>query len=139
MAAGYNPNVACWSPYHGGMYAVVESVCRAAALGADPSKLRLSMQEYFPKLHDSKHWGQPLSALLGAYEACCELGLPAIGGKDSMSGTFMDLEVPPSLISFAVASWMVGTRFPMNSKKPVIPWYSCLLAVMNMKSLITTP
>lgn len=102
MAAGYNPNVACWSPYHGGMYAVVESVCRAAALGANPSKLRLSMQEYFPKLHDSKHWGQPLSALLGAYEACCELGLPAIGGKDSMSGTFMDLEVPPSLISFAV-------------------------------------
>ena len=102
MAAGYNPNVACWSPYHGGMYAVVESVCRAAALGADPSKLRLSMQEYFPKLHDSKHWGQPLSALLGAYEACCELGLPAIGGKDSMSGTFMDLEAPPSLISFAV-------------------------------------
>lgn len=102
MAAGYKPNVACWSPYHGGMYAVVESVCRAAALGADPSKLRLSMQEYFPKLHDSKHWGQPLSALLGAYEACCELGLPAIGGKDSMSGTFMDLEVPPSLISFAV-------------------------------------
>lgn len=102
MAAGYNPNVACWSPYHGGMYAVVESVCRAAALGADPSKLRLSMQEYFPKLYDSKHWGQPLSALLGAYEACCELGLPAIGGKDSMSGTFMDLEVPPSLISFAV-------------------------------------
>lgn len=102
MAAGYNPNVACWSPYHGGMYAVVESVCRAAALGADPSKLRLSMQEYFPKLHDSKHWGQPLSALLGAYEACCELCLPAIGGKDSMSGTFMDLEVPPSLISFAV-------------------------------------
>lgn len=102
MAAGYNPNVACWSPYHGGMYAVVESVCRAAALGADPSKLRLSMQEYFPKLHDSKHWGQPLSALLGAYEACCELGLPAIGGKDSMSGSFMDLEVPPSLISFAV-------------------------------------
>lgn len=102
MAAGYNPNVACWSPYHGGMYAVVESVCHAAALGADPSKLRLSMQEYFPKLHDSKHWGQPLSALLGAYEACCELGLPAIGGKDSMSGTFMDLEVPPSLISFAV-------------------------------------
>lgn len=102
MAAGYNPNVACWSPYHGGMYAVVESVCRAAALGADPSKLRLSMQEYFPKLHDSKHWGQPLSALLGAYKACCELGLPAIGGKDSMSGTFMDLEVPPSLISFAV-------------------------------------
>lgn len=102
MAAGYNPNVACWSPYHGGMYAVVESVCRAAALGADPSKLRLSMQEYFPKLHDSKHWGQPLSALLGAYEACRELGLPAIGGKDSMSGTFMDLEVPPSLISFAV-------------------------------------
>jgi phosphoribosylformylglycinamidine synthase len=102
MAAGYNPNVAVWSPYHGGMYAVVEAVCRATAIGADPRKLRLSMQEYFPKLHNSHTWGQPLSALLGAYKACCELELPAIGGKDSMSGTFMDLEVPPSLICFAV-------------------------------------
>jgi phosphoribosylformylglycinamidine synthase len=102
MACGYNPNVAVWSPYHGGMYAVVEAVCRAAALGADPAKLRLSMQEYFPKLHNSHKWGQPLSALLGAYKACCELELPAIGGKDSMSGTFMDLEVPPSLLCFAV-------------------------------------
>ena len=102
MAAGYNPNVACWSPYHGAMYAVVEAVCRAAALGADPAKLRLSMQEYFPKLHTEHTWGRPFSALLGAYEACCELELPAIGGKDSMSGTFMDLEVPPSLICFAV-------------------------------------
>ena len=97
------------------------------------------MQEYFPKLHDSKHWGQPLSALLGAYEACCELGLPAIGGKDSMSGTFMDLEVPPSLISFAVGVMDGRDTISNEFKKPVIPWYSCLLAVMNMKSLITTP
>ena len=102
MACGYNPNVACWSPYHGGMYAVVEAVCRAAAVGADTTKLRLSMQEYFPKLHNPAKWGLPLSALLGAYNACCQLELPAIGGKDSMSGTFMDLEVPPSLLCFAV-------------------------------------
>jgi phosphoribosylformylglycinamidine synthase len=102
MACGYNPNVACWSPYHGGMYAVVEAVCRAAAVGADTTKLRLSMQEYFPKLHNPAKWGLPMSALLGAYKACSELELPAIGGKDSMSGTFMDLEVPPSLLCFAV-------------------------------------
>ena len=102
MASGYDPNVCCWSPYHGAMYAVVEAVCRAAAMGADPKKLRLSMQEYFPKLHTEHTWGRPFAALLGAYKACCELELPAIGGKDSMSGTFMDLEVPPSLICFAV-------------------------------------
>lgn len=102
MTSGFNPYVACWSPYHGAMYAVVEAVCRAAAIGADASKLRLSMQEYFPKLHTPHTWGLPFSALMGAYEACCALELPAIGGKDSMSGTFMDKEVPPSLICFAV-------------------------------------
>ena len=102
MTCGYNPNVACWSPYHGAMYAVVEAVCRAAAMGADASKLRLSMQEYFPKLRTVHHWGRPFAALMGAYKACCELELPAIGGKDSMSGTFNDLEVPPSLLCFAV-------------------------------------
>jgi len=102
MACGYHPEVACWSPYHGGMYAVVESVCRATALGADPSSLRLTLQEYFPKLHNEHTWGQPFSALLGAYTALDALELPAIGGKDSMSGTFMDKDVPPSLVSFAV-------------------------------------
>ncbi len=102
MTCGYNPDVACWSPFHGAMYAVTESVTRAVALGADPAKLRLTLQEYFPKLHDSRSWGQPFSALLGAFTALDALELPAIGGKDSMSGTFMDKTVPPTLVSFAV-------------------------------------
>ena len=102
MACGYNPEVACWSPFHGAMYAVTESVVRATALGADPAKLRLTLQEYFPKLHNSNSWGQPFSALLGAFTTMDALELPAIGGKDSMSGTFMDKTVPPTLVSFAV-------------------------------------
>ncbi len=102
MACGYNPEVACWSPFHGAMYAVTESVVRATALGADPAKLRLTLQEYFPKLHDATSWGQPFSALLGAFTTLDALELPAIGGKDSMSGTFMDKTVPPTLVSFAV-------------------------------------
>ena len=102
MACGYNPAVACWSPFHGAMYAVTESVVRAVALGADPAKLRLTLQEYFPKLHDANSWGQPFSALLGAFTTLDALNLPAIGGKDSMSGTFMDKTVPPTLVSFAV-------------------------------------
>ena len=102
MACGYNPDVACWSPFHGALYAVVESVTRAVALGADPAKLRLTCQEYFPKLHNTELWGQPFAALLGAFTALDALELPAIGGKDSMSGTFMDKTVPPTLVSFAV-------------------------------------
>ena len=84
------------------MYAVVESVVRAVCLGADPDKLRLTLQEYFPKLNNTEVWGQPFSALLGAFTALDALDLPAIGGKDSMSGTFMDKTVPPTLVSFAV-------------------------------------
>jgi len=102
MASGYNPYVACWSPYHGAMYAVVESMCRAVALGANPDTMRLTLQEYFPKLHTESNWGQPFSALLGAYKALTALEVPALGGKDSMSGTFMKLGVPPTLVSFAV-------------------------------------
>lgn len=102
MACGYHPDVACWSPFHGAMYAVVESVVRAVCLGANPDKLRLTLQEYFPKLNNSQFWGQPFSALLGAFTALDALELPAIGGKDSMSGTFMDKTVPPTLVSFAV-------------------------------------
>lgn len=102
MTCGYNPAVACWSPFHGAMYAVTESITRAVALGADPDKLRLSLQEYFPKLHNPLSWGQPFSALLGAFMTLDALELPAIGGKDSMSGTFMDKTVPPTLLSFAV-------------------------------------
>jgi len=102
MASGYNPYVACWSPYHGAMYAVVESICRAVAIGANPDNMRLTLQEYFPKLHTESNWGQPFSALLGAYKALTALEVPALGGKDSMSGTFMKLGVPPTLVSFAV-------------------------------------
>lgn len=102
MTSGYNPDIACWSPFHGGMYAVVESVSRAVALGADPAKLRLTLQEYFEKLADESVWGKPFAALLGAYAVQEALQIPAIGGKDSMSGTFMDKTVPPTLISFAV-------------------------------------
>ncbi len=105
MAAGYNPDVAAWSPYHGGLNAVVEAVCRITAAGADPSRVRLSLQEYFERLEqDPRKWGKPFAALLGAYRAQIELGTPAIGGKDSMSGSFEELTVPPSLAAFAVAA-----------------------------------
>ncbi|MCD7974351.1 MAG: phosphoribosylformylglycinamidine synthase [Phascolarctobacterium sp.] len=103
MACGYNPYIACRSPFHGALYAVMESVARAVALGGNPEKLRLSLQEYFPRLHNAENWGQPFSALLGAFTVLNALKLPAIGGKDSMSGTFMDKTVPPSLVSFAVS------------------------------------
>ena len=102
MACGFNPDVACWSPFHGAMYAVTESIVRAVALGADPDKLRFSLQEYFQKLVKAGDWGQPLAALLGANSVLDAMQVPAIGGKDSMSGTFMDKHVPPSLLSFAV-------------------------------------
>lgn len=102
MACGYNPDVACWSPFHGAMYAVVESIVRAVTMGANPETIRLTMQEYFAKLHNAESWGQPFSALLGAFAVTDALGLPPIGGKDSMSGTFMDKQVPPTLVSFAV-------------------------------------
>lgn len=100
---GYNPQLACWSPFHGAYYAVVEAAAKIAALGGDYSSIRLTLQEYFEKLgSDPARWGKPFSALLGAFAAQQELGIPAIGGKDSMSGTFMDLDVPPTLVAFAV-------------------------------------
>ncbi len=102
MTYGYNPELACWSPFHGALYAVLESVCRATALGADPEKVRLSLQEYFEKMINSDSWGKPFAALMGAYLAQVGLDIPAIGGKDSMSGTFMNINVPPTLVSFAV-------------------------------------
>jgi len=104
MAWGFNPNIATWSPYHGAAYAVTESVCRAVASGARLSDIRLTLQEYFPKLGDDPaRWGLPFAALLGAFKAQHELRLGAIGGKDSMSGTFNDIDVPPTLVSFALA------------------------------------
>ncbi len=104
MACGYNPDVACASPFHGAVYAVVTAVARACACGADYRALRLSLQEYFPHVHDAASWGLPCAALLGAFSALDALGLAAIGGKDSMSGTFMDLTVPPTLAAFAVGA-----------------------------------
>jgi phosphoribosylformylglycinamidine synthase len=104
MSWGFNPQLAAWSPYHGALYAVTESVCRAVSAGARLTDIRLTFQEYFPKPGtDPARWGLPFAALLGAYEAQRSLRLAAIGGKDSMSGSFNDLDVPPTLVSFAVA------------------------------------
>ncbi|MDP4181172.1 MAG: phosphoribosylformylglycinamidine synthase [Bacillota bacterium] len=103
MTYGYNPSISKWSPFHGAVFAVVEAVAKIAALGGDYKKVRLTLQEYFEKLgKDSKKWGKPFSALLGAYYAQKNFGIAAIGGKDSMSGTFKDMTVPPTLVAFAV-------------------------------------
>lgn len=103
MAYGYNPDVAKWSPGHGAVSAVVESVTRVVAAGGDPDRIRLTLQEYFEKLGaDPKRWGKPVAALLGAFAAQLDLDAPAIGGKDSMSGSFKNIDVPPTLVSFAI-------------------------------------
>lgn len=105
LSYGYNPNISEYSPYLGAIYAVIESLGRIVATGGDYKKARLSFQEYFERLgQNSERWGKPFAALLGAIEAQREFETPAIGGKDSMSGTFKDLDVPPTLISFAVAT-----------------------------------
>ena len=104
MTHGFDPYLSEWSPYHGAQYAVLLSLAKLAALGGDISKAYLSFQEYFEKLNTPMSWGKVVSALLGAYEAQRQLGVAAIGGKDSMSGTFQDLHVPPTLISFAVTT-----------------------------------
>lgn len=104
MSWGFDPYLSSWSPFHGAAYAVTESVCRAVASGARLQDVRLTLQEYFPKLGSNPaRWGLPFAALLGAFKAQHELRLAAIGGKDSMSGTFNDLDVPPTLVSFALA------------------------------------
>ncbi|MDO4721561.1 MAG: phosphoribosylformylglycinamidine synthase [Peptostreptococcaceae bacterium] len=103
MSCGYEPYLGVESPFHGAYYAVIESVSKLIAMGGEPDKIRLSFQEYFEKLgSDSEKWGKPAAALLGALKAQRQLDIPAIGGKDSMSGSFRDLHVPPTLISFAV-------------------------------------
>jgi phosphoribosylformylglycinamidine synthase len=105
MTFGYNPQLAKWSPFHGALYAVIEAAAKIVAMGGNYQKIRLTLQEYFEKLgKDKEKWGKPFSALLGAYYAQIQLGIPAIGGKDSMSGTFKDLHVPPTLVAFAVDS-----------------------------------
>ena len=103
MTVGYNPALGLRSPFHAALYAVVESVMKITAMGGDYRKVRLSFQEYFEKLTDEESWGKPYAAMMGAFLAQDELEIPAIGGKDSMSGTFKEINVPPSLISFAVA------------------------------------
>ena len=104
MSFGFIPGVSRWSPFHGSAYAVVESLSKLLAIGANPMKARLTFQEYFERLKDvPERWGKPAAALLGAMEAQLKLGLPSIGGKDSMSGTFEDIDVPPTLVSFAVS------------------------------------
>ena len=104
MAYGFDPYLSSWSPYHGAQFAIIESVSRIVASGGDWKKIHFTYQEYFKRMtEDPKRWSQPFSALLGAYEAQKALGLASIGGKDSMSGTFNDIDVPPTLVSFAVA------------------------------------
>ena len=103
MTYGYDPDLSTWSPFHGGYYAVIESVARVVALGGDYKNIRLTLQEYFERLEmDERKWGKPFLSLLGAYEVQRAWDIPSIGGKDSMSGTFEDINVPPTLISFAV-------------------------------------
>ncbi|ELC8415110.1 phosphoribosylformylglycinamidine synthase [Clostridium perfringens] len=116
MTYGFNPYLGVWSPFHMAFYSVIESVTKIAAMGGDYKKVRLTFQEYFEKLlRDEEKWGKPFAALLGAYKVQMDLGLPAIGGKDSMSGSFGELNVPPTLVSFAVglekASRIISPEF----------------------------
>ena len=129
MAWGFNPHIASWSPFHGALYAVTESVCRIVASGAKLSDIRLTLQEYFEKLgNDPARWGKPFAALLGAFLAQNELRLGAIGGKDSMSGSFNEIDVPPTLVSFAVA--------PGTTKLALSPEFK---HAGSMISLVTVP
>lgn len=103
MSYGFDPYLSSWSPYHGSIYAVLESLSRIVTAGGDYKKVRFTFQEYFRRMNeDPKRWSQPFAALLGAYDAQIGFGLPSIGGKDSMSGSFNEIDVPPTLVSFAV-------------------------------------
>lgn len=113
MAFGFNPMLMSWSPYHGAAYSVVEAVSKAVAAGAQYERMRFSYQEYFERMHSRLSWGKPLAALLGTLRMQTELGLASIGGKDSMSGTFGDISVPPTLIAFGVA--------PVDSRHVISP------------------
>ena len=113
MAFGFNPFLTEWSPYHGAAYSVIEAVSKAVAAGADYERMRFSYQEYFERMHSRESWGKPLAALLGTLRMQTELGLASIGGKDSMSGTFANISVPPTLIAFGVA--------PVDSRHVISP------------------
>ncbi|MEA4921854.1 MAG: phosphoribosylformylglycinamidine synthase [Eubacteriaceae bacterium] len=124
MAYGFDPKIAKASPYHGAMYAVIDSVTKIVAMGGDRKKIRLTFQEYFEKLTGDESWGKPMSALLGALKVQKELEIPSIGGKDSMSGTFEDISVPPALLSFAVdtidAGQVISTEFKKAGSRIVL-------------------
>ncbi len=118
MSYGYIPGIARWSPFHASAYAVVESLSKLLAIGADPLSARLTFQEYFERLHDvPSRWGKPAAALLGALTAQLKLNIPSIGGKDSMSGSFENLDVPPTLVSFAVAMTKASGTVSAEFKK----------------------
>ena len=118
MSYGFDPYLSSWSPYHGAVYAVTESVAKIVAAGGDHSKIRFTFQEYFRRMTEHpKRWSQPFAALLGAYAAQIGFGLPSIGGKDSMSGTFQDIDVPPTLVSFAVDMALKGDIITPELKK----------------------
>ncbi len=118
MSYGFDPYLSSWSPYHGAVYAVVESMAKIAAGGGDVSKIRFTFQEYFRRMtEEPSRWSQPFAALLGAYDAQIGFGLPSIGGKDSMSGTFNDIDVPPTLVSFAVDIAVEGDIVTPELKK----------------------
>ena len=119
MAYGFDPALSKWSPYHGALFSVTESIARIVAAGGDYKKIRFSFQEYFRRMSEDPHrWSQPFAALLGAYDAQIGFGLPSIGGKDSMSGTFNDIDVPPTLVSFAVDVAKEGDIITPEFKTP---------------------
>ena len=119
MSYGFDPYLSSWSPYHGAIYAVVESLSRIVANGGDYSKVRFTFQEYFRRMSEEpSRWSQPFAALLGAYDAQLGFGLPSIGGKDSMSGTFNEIDVPPTLVSFAVDVAKSGQVMTPELKQP---------------------
>lgn len=124
MAYGYDPHLAVCSPFHGAMYAVIDSVTKIVAMGGNRKKVRLTFQEFFGKMISDEMWGKPMAALLGALKVQKELGIPAIGGKDSMSGTFDDFNVPPALVSFAVnvvdAGNIISTEFKKSGSTLVL-------------------
>ena len=146
MSYGFDPFVSSWSPYHGAIYAVTQSMAKIVAAGGDYKKIRFTFQEYFKRMtEDSSRWGQPFAALLGAFDAQIGYGLPSIGGKDSMSGTFNDIDVPPTLVSFAVDVAKTGdvvtpelkkdgnklVRFAIHKDDYEIPIYEKVMALYD--------
>ena len=152
MSYGFDPYLSSWSPYHGAVYAVVESMAKIVANGGDFNKIRFTFQEYFRRMTaDPERWSQPFAALLGAYDAQIGFGLPSIGGKDSMSGTFNDIDVPPTLVSFAVDIAKYGdivtpelkkagnklVRFSIEKDEFDIPMYEAVMELYNAIHALT--